>query len=486
MNNKLKMNFIIINNKIKMKFSLIAACLDHNMGIGYEGKLQWHIPEDLQYFYETTVEHIVVMGNNTWKSIPDEYKPLRDRFNIILSHNLEDKTSILHRNILFVNNFDSLFNAVQMIQNTYDKYKNKEIFIIGGEQIYKKAMNYSECNKIYLTRIYDLKVDCDTFFPNITKEWNLDYISDKKLINDTSGYYKFLIYSRECNSEEQQYMDLITDIIENGIEKSDRTGVGTISRFGAQMRFSLRNNSLPLLTTKKIFWRAVVEELLWFISGSTDANILKDKNIKIWNGNTSRDFLDKNGLENYEEGDCGPFYGFQWRHFGATYKGKREKYDGEGFDQLQHCIEQIKNNPNSRRIILTAWNPPFISQMVLPPCHTFCQFYVNNNELSCQMYQRSADMGLGVPFNIASYSLLTIMIAHVCNLKCGEFIHTIGDAHVYVNHVEPLKKQLRRYPKNFPTLSINRKVDNIDDFVYDDFAVHDYNPYPKIKMEMAV
>ena len=155
MNNKLKMNFIIFNNKLKR--SLIAACLDHNMGIGYKGKLQWHIPGDLKYFYETTVGHIVVMGNNTWKSIPDKYRPLKNRFNIILTHNLENKISILHRNILFVNNFDSLFNALQMIQNTYDKYKNKEIFIIGGEQIYKKAITYYECNKIYLTRIYDLK-----------------------------------------------------------------------------------------------------------------------------------------------------------------------------------------------------------------------------------------------------------------------------------------------------------------------------------------
>ena len=469
-----------------MKINLIAACLDKNMGIGFKGKLPWNIPEDLKYFFETTNRNIVVMGHNTWKSIPQKHRPLVNRFNIILTKNLEDKVSNFRKGIVYVNNFESVFDIIKTLKCTAPKFYNKEIFVIGGEQIYKKAISNYNCNKIYLTRIYDLNKECDTFFPNITEEWSLNYISDKHLMNTGNGYYKYLIYSRQHNNEEQQYLNLIEDIIKNGDEKSDRTGVGTISKFGAQMKFSLRKNSLPLLTTKKVFWRAVVEELLWFISGSTDANVLKDKKIKIWDGNTSRDFLDKNGLDDYEEGDCGPFYGFQWRHFGAEYKGKSVDYTGKGFDQLQRCIEQIKTNPNSRRIMLTAWNPPFISQMVLPPCHTFCQFYVNNGELSCQMYQRSADMGLGVPFNIASYSLLTIMIAHVCNLRCGDFVHTIGDAHVYKNHVEPLKIQLKRFPKKFPTISVDRNVDNIDSFKYSDFTVHDYKPYPKISMKMAV
>ena len=469
-----------------MKFNLIVACLDKNMGIGLNGKLPWNIPKDLKHFFEITNENIVVMGHNTWQSIPEKSKPLVNRFNIILTRDLSDKQSILHRNILFINNFDAVFSSISMIYSSCPKFKNKDIFFIGGEEIYKKALTYPNCNHIYMTRIYDSDYQCDRFFPNITDEWNCIYQSEKRLIQNSSGYYRFIEYTRDINSEEQQYLDLIEDIIKNGDEKSDRTGVGTISKFGSQMRFNLRNNSLPLLTTKKVFWRAVVEELLWFISGSTDANILKEKNIKIWNGNTSREFLDKSGLTNYEEGDCGPFYGFQWRHFGATYNGKHAKYEGKGFDQLQHCIDQIKNNPNSRRIILTAWNPPFINQMVLPPCHTFCQFYVNNGELSCQMYQRSADMGLGVPFNIASYSLLTIMIAHVCKLNCGDFVHTIGDAHVYKNHIEPLKLQIQRFPKKFPTISINRNVEKIDDFISTDFSIHDYKPYPKISMKMAV
>lgn len=184
------------------------------------------------------------------------------------------------------------------------------------------------------------------------------------------------------------------------------------------------------------------EELLWFVSGSTNANLLAAKDIHIWDGNGSREFLDSRGLSHHEEGDLGPVYGFQWRHFGAVYEGMNADYTGKGIDQLKRCIQSIVSNPEDRRIILTAWNPSDVDKMALPPCHMFCQFYVANNELSCQMYQRSADMGLGVPFNIASYALLTRMVAQVCGLKCGDFVHTIGDAHVYLNHIDGLREQL--------------------------------------------
>lgn len=271
------------------------------------------------------------------------------------------------------------------------------------------------------------------------------------------------------NHDEYQYLNLIKNIIETGKfvemhksdmtianksfnqfifrhagkKRSDRTGVGTVSIFGAQMRFSLRNNIFPLLTTKRVFWRAVAEELLWFIKGSTNAKELQDKNIHIWDGNSTREFLDKMGFADREEGDLGPVYGFQWRHFGAEYKTCHDDYTGKGIDQLNEVIERIKKNPNDRRIIMSAWNVVDIPKMALPPCHCFVQFYVADGELSCQLYQRSADMGLGVPFNIASYALLTYMIAHVTGLKPGDFVHTIGDAHVYLNHIEPLKFQVK-------------------------------------------
>lgn len=251
------------------------------------------------------------------------------------------------------------------------------------------------------------------------------------------------------------------------------------------MRFNLRDQ-FPLLTTKKVFWRALAEELLWFLKGSCDAKVLDAKGIKIWNANSSREFLDLTGLHDNEVGDLGPGYGFQLRHFGAEYGTCNDDYTGKGIDQLAEIIKLIKHNPNDRRIVMTTWNPSQLRQMALPPCHCLVQFYVANGELSCQSYQRSADMGLGVPFNIASYALLTYMIAHVTNLKPGDLIHSFGDAHVYLNQVEPLKEQLKRKPRPFPQLKIKRQVADIDDFNFDDFEITGYDPYPAIKIEMAV
>lgn len=230
----------------------------------------------------------------------------------------------------------------------------------------------------------------------------------------------------------------------------------------------------------------MAEELLWFVAGSTNAKLLSDRGIHIWDGNGSREFLDKSGLGHREEGDLGPVYGFQWRHFGAEYENMHADYSGKGVDQLVDLIERIKKNPNDRRLVLTAWNPAALKDMALPPCHMFCQFYVADGELSCQMYQRSCDLGLGVPFNIASYSLLTMMIAQCTDLKPGDFVHVLGDAHVYANHVEPLKQQLKNTPRFLPKLKINPDKKDIDSFVFEDFEILGYKPHKKIAMEMAV
>lgn len=286
--------------------------------------------------------------------------------------------------------------------------------------------------------------------------------------------------------EELQYLNLIQKILDTGAKKGDRTGTGTIGVFGAQMRYSLRDGVFPLLTTKKTFYRGIAEELFWFIRGSTNAKELQEKNVRIWDGNSSREYLDSLGLQHREVGDLGPVYGFQWRHFGAEYVDMHKDYSGKGIDQLANVINTIKNKPEDRRIIMCAWNPADLSLMALPPCHCLVQFYVANGELSCQLYQRSADMGLGVPFNIASYALLTVMIAHVTGLQPGEFIHTLGDAHVYSNHVEALQEQLQRAPRPFPTIRVKRKVENIEDFKFDDFEVTGYDPHPSISMKMAV
>jgi len=288
------------------------------------------------------------------------------------------------------------------------------------------------------------------------------------------------------NHEELQYLDTIRNILEKGCERGDRTGTGTISTFGCQMRYSLRNGAFPLLTTKKVFYRGIAEELFWFIRGSTNAKELQEKNVRIWDGNSSREYLDSIGLKDREVGDLGPVYGFQWRHFGAAYTDMHANYAGQGIDQLANVINTIRTRPEDRRIIMCSWNPVDLPKMALPPCHCLVQFYVAGGELSCQLYQRSADMGLGVPFNIASYALLTVMIAHVTGLTPGDFVHTLGDAHVYSNHVAALEEQLKRRPRRFPTIKVKRKVERIEDFKFDDFEVTGYDPHPKIAMEMAV
>lgn len=284
---------------------------------------------------------------------------------------------------------------------------------------------------------------------------------------------------------EQQYLDLVREVIESGVERPDRTGTGTRAVFGRTMRFDLRD-SFPLLTTKRVFWRGVAEELFWFIAGSTDGDALARKGVGIWAGNGSRAYLDSIGLSEREENDLGPIYGFQWRHFGAKYRNRHTDYAGEGVDQLRDLVRRIKADPYDRRLILSAWNPQAIPEMALPPCHVMAQFFVANGELSCQMYQRSCDLGLGVPFNIASYALLTRLLAQVCGLKPGELVHVLGDAHVYLDHIQPLREQLTRTPRPFPRLHIDPTVDDIDDFGFQHLTLEGYAPHPPVKMKMAV
>lgn len=263
----------------------------------------------------------------------------------------------------------------------------------------------------------------------------------------------------------QQYLHLLQHILDNGVEKSDRTGTGTISTFGYQMRFDL-SKGFPLVTTKKAHLRSIIYELLWFLRGGTNIKYLNDHRVTIWD-----EWADENG-------DLGPVYGKQWR----SWEGK----DGKVIDQISDVIEQIKKNPDSRRLIVSAWNVTDLPEMALMPCHNMFQFYVANGKLSCQLYQRSADVFLGVPFNIASYALLTMMIAQVCNLEVGEFVHTFGDVHIYSNHLEQVKLQLSREPYPLPTMEINKEVKNIFDFEYEDFKLVNYQSHPAIKATVAV
>ena len=288
------------------------------------------------------------------------------------------------------------------------------------------------------------------------------------------------------NSEENQYLDLIRNIIENGDYIKSRNG-NVYSIFGNMMRFSLENNTIPILTSKKTAHKTCLKELLWFISGDTSNNTLKKQNVHIWDGNSSRDFLDSRGLNHYEENDLGPIYGFQWRHFNAPYDNSSANYDNKGVDQIKNIIDTLKNPETrfSRRIILTAWNPQQLDEMALPPCHVLAQFHVSSdNKLSCSLYQRSGDVGLGVPFNIASYSYLTHLIAHHCDLGVKDFVYFLGNSHIYEEHIDALKEQLERPLYEFPKINIKNKYDNIDDYKVDDFEVINYVCGDRISMIM--
>ncbi len=263
----------------------------------------------------------------------------------------------------------------------------------------------------------------------------------------------------------KQYTGLLKDILDNGVQRGDRTGTGTISVFGRQMRFDL-SEGFPVLTTKKLHLRSIIHELLWFLKGETNIQYLKENKVRIWDA-----WADENG-------ELGPVYGKQWR--------KWETADGRVIDQIVKVVDSIKNKPNSRRHIVTAWNPSDVDEMALPPCHCLFQFYVADGKLSCQLYQRSADVFLGVPFNIASYALLTMMMAQVCGLKAGDFVHTLGDTHLYMNHLEQTKLQLTREHRALPTMTINPDIKDIFDFTYEDFKLENYNPHANIKAAISV
>lgn len=287
--------------------------------------------------------------------------------------------------------------------------------------------------------------------------------------------------------QENQYIQLIRDILKNGNYEKSRNGI-TYSIFGNMMKFSLKDGLLPLLTTKKVAWKTCFHELMWFISGSTSNQLLQNKGVHIWDKNASRNFLDSQGLPNLEENDLGPVYGHQWRHFNAPYTTSSTDYTGKGIDQLQNIIDQLKDpsKRGSRRLIMSAWNPQQLNEMALPPCHILAQFNVRNNQyLSCALYQRSGDVGLGVPFNIASYSLLTHILAKHCGLVADEFVYFLGNAHIYEEHLDALKQQILREPLSFPRIQIQNQHASIEEYTIDDIMwITPYQSHSVIKMEM--
>jgi dihydrofolate reductase/thymidylate synthase len=465
------------------KVAIVVAHCAVSRAIGKQGHLPWgrSFTKDIAFFKKLTSttqdpfkQNAVIMGRKTWDDIG---RILTSRVSVVLSRT---STAGDSNTLRFRTDLAAAVEELKLDPNI------ERIIIIGGQQIYALALALDLVQEVFVTAIHKVYPNCDAFFPELRPAFQLEYSCREQEEDGTVLDFQRFVKGHE-EHEEHQYLRLVKEILTSGALKGDRTGTGTKSVFGRTMRFSLCNGVLPLLTTKRTFWRGVAVELLWFISGKTNAATLKEQGVNIWEGNSSRKYLDSIGLTHREEGDLGPVYGFQWRHFGAEYKTMHDNYDGQGVDQLLELIETIKRDPNSRRLVLNAWNPPQLKDMALPPCHVMSQFYVSaEGELSCQMYQRSADMGLGVPFNIASYALLTRLIAQCCNLRCGELIHVIGDCHVYLNHEEALWEQLKNDPTPFPTLKITSSTTDIDQFRFEDLELLDYNPHKAIKMSMSV
>ena len=349
---------------------ILIVAAEKNRGIGKDGTLPWpRLAEDHKFFVKMTTGCCVVMGRKTWESIPLKFRPLVNRQNIIISSNYSCPNGVI-----VVPNLEAAIQA-----STFSK-----IFIIGGEQLYREAIHHRLTTRIYYTHV-NKEFPCDRFFPELPNTFQVDPwfpVQNHSLENFS---YDIRCYRRI--HDENQYLDLIRTVLKAPF-RDDRTGVGTYSIFGTINRYSLRNMTMPLLTTKNVFWKGVAEELLWFISGSSDASVLSEKHVKIWDANSNRQTLDKLGMTTRAEGDCGPGYGFQWRHWGAKYIDHKTDYSGQGVDQLQQLIRKIKTMPSDRRLILSSWNVEQIPEMVLPPCHVMCQFYVSGKELSCTMFQR--------------------------------------------------------------------------------------------------
>lgn len=477
-------------------FSIIVA-IDKNSGIGYNGDLPWKINKDMKYFKTITTKtknpnkkNCVIMGKNTYLSIPNMYRPLRNRINIVLSK----KINHLEDALLF-SNINDIFDYINK-----NKKRIEHCYIIGGESIYNQFLESNYVSNILITEI-GKEYNCDCFFGG---EKNSDIFNNNKYLknfnlvnnvttddidlnNNESIIINFKKYTYN-NIEEKQFLSLMQDIINNGIKRNDRTGVGTLSLFAKSLTYDLSNDTIPLLTTKFVPFRIIVEELLWMIKGSTDVSELQAKNIHIWDGNSSREFLDNRGLTHLPEGDIGVGYGANLRHFGAEYINCKTDYTNKGFDQLKYVMHLLKNDPTNRRILFSYWNPDKLHLAALPPCHILYQFYVDTekNELSGCLYQRSSDYFLANNFNAIALALWIRIFCHLFGFKPGKITHFFADTHIYLNHIEQCKTQLSRIPTVFPKLKIIRNVENIEDFVFEDFKLINYFPQLKIQAPMAV
>jgi dihydrofolate reductase/thymidylate synthase len=479
----------------------IVVSVNQNNLIGINNDLLVQSKHDLQNFYKITTSkypegdmNILIMGYNTWLSIPEDKKPLKKRMNLIITQNHQGEIEESEN----VKMFGDMHSCIEWCNSN----PLGRVFVIGGESIYKQCLGQykGNVNLIYLTKFMDdyrCQKENTKWFPYEILN-GTDILSRKTetlsdcLVYNSGNYIKekmninYIIHQSHKfqNKGEIQYIDLLKKVMNEGMHGHTRNGK-TRSLFGERMEFNMKDG-FPLLTTKKMGYKTILRELLWFIKGSTSNHELQDKKVHIWDLNSTREFLDSRGLS-YEEGDLGPVYGFQWRHSGAKYKDCHTDYTGLGIDQLQNVIDLIKHDPHSRRIIMNSWNPSDLDKMALPPCHVMCQFHVNTESgtLNCQLYQRSGDMFLGVPFNIASYSFLLHIIADITRYKPGKLIHILGDTHIYEEHFDAVNTQLSRVPIDFPEFEIVKEVSDIDSLDESMFDIKNYKSYDKITAPMV-
>ena len=495
--------------------------LIYSVSVGYDGgiigvnnDLYVKLKQDMDYFKTITSSKInnktnsIIMGYNTWMSISK--KPLENRINIVISTTHYDELSE-QTNCLVFKTIDDCVNYLKsndigiafviggstLLNDIYKNYFHlvNTIYLtsINCEQLtHEEKISYKK-NNVTTLRDYIPKLKChDMIITEIKTEEHYDegliydFITNTYVKKFIHYYFRVFQKNELINYNEMGYLSILKTITEKGSRMEGRNGF-TNSLFGMRMEFNL-TKSFPILTTKRVGWKTILRELMWFISGSTDNSILNDKGVHIWDANASKEFMESRQLDHYIKDDLGPVYGFQWRHFGAEYKDSKTDYTGQGFDQLQFIIDEIKKNPNSRRLILNSWNAADIDKMALPPCHVMVQFYVYN-EFGCkfidaQLYQRSGDMFLGVPFNITSYAFLLSIIGHLTGYKPRRLIHVLGDTHIYSEHKEAVNKQLTRTPNQFPTLKISDELTDIDNIKEEHFHVTNYNHYTGIVAKM--
>lgn len=467
----------------------IVVCIDQDNKIGSSktNSIPWRLPEDLKHFKTITTQtskkeyvNAVIMGRKTWESIPPRFRPLPDRINIIVSTTLEAPPTDAKDTFVA--------NSYQAAISLTDDFPNIDnTFIIGGSSLYNMAVTDKRLRHVYLSRYQASHPEADVLFPTEIITTNLTLVDSSQ--SSTNEKLTFETYTAP-NLEERAMLGVMGEILASGIENPDRTGVGTLSVFGKQMRYDL-SASFPLMTSRKAFMRQILEEFKFIMSGSTDVTKLQAKKVHIWDGNTTREFLDKRGLTHLPEYDMGPTYGFAMRHFGAKYETCKTDYTNKGFDQLKYVIDTIRSDPTSRRIRISIWDPCHLDDVALTPCLNQFDFYVNTERKTLDLlaFLRSSDTFLALMWNTTYCAIFCHVVAKLTGLKPGELIMNTANSHLYLNHVEQAKLQVSREPYPFPSAHITKTlktIDDIQDLEVSDFRIRGYTAHPAIKADMAV